>query len=348
MGPKIFISSTFYDLKFVREDIADFVKGYRFEAILFENGDIGYVPGKPLDESCYHNISKSDMVILIIGGMYGSPATDETEDDFKEYMSVTRKEFQAAKDAEIPIYVFILSEVDAEYWVYQKNYDCIENQKKEIKFNTTKSINVFRFIMAVRSYPNVVINTFRKTSDIKEYLAAQWAGHFLHYLELIRNDKKNIKIENTLVTLQNKLSQVNLMVDEVGKKLLGKSSVKNYDEVKIDQVICDIKNIIVTSFKYLPLFDTWDEQCIFISSFVKKLAEMMEDKTFYLYMAEDAEDIDKFVDMFKFENAVIEYIKPGVEMELNDFIKEMKDVSIQQKLVEKILSDKKFSPIDKV
>ena len=111
MGPKVFISSTYYDLKYIREDLSQFVKNYKFEAILFENGDIGYEPGKPLDESCYRYISKSDMVILIVGGLYGSPATGEIQDKFNEYMSITRKEFQAAKDADIPIFVFIDSEV---------------------------------------------------------------------------------------------------------------------------------------------------------------------------------------------------------------------------------------------
>ena len=68
MKPKIFVSSTYYDLKYAREDLSNFINGYKFEPILFENGDIGYEPGKPLDESCYSNISKSDMVILLIGG----------------------------------------------------------------------------------------------------------------------------------------------------------------------------------------------------------------------------------------------------------------------------------------
>ena len=66
MKPRIFVSSTYYDLRYIREDIDQFVRGYRFETILFENGDIGYEPGKPLDEACYRYISKADMVILVV------------------------------------------------------------------------------------------------------------------------------------------------------------------------------------------------------------------------------------------------------------------------------------------
>ena len=72
----------------------------------------------------------------------------------------------------------------------------------------------------IRRYPNVVINAFKKSSDIKEYLANQWAGYFLNYLELRRENIRNKEIEDSLGLLKKKIDQINLMVDEVGKKLL--------------------------------------------------------------------------------------------------------------------------------
>ena len=83
MKPRIFISSTFYDLKYIREDLANFVRSYGYEPILFEDSDIGYTPGKTLDSSCYESMRNSDMVILIIGGEYGSAASGEKKDRFK-------------------------------------------------------------------------------------------------------------------------------------------------------------------------------------------------------------------------------------------------------------------------
>lgn len=47
MKPRIFISSTFYDLKYIREDLANFVRSYGYEPVLFEDGDIGYVQEEP-------------------------------------------------------------------------------------------------------------------------------------------------------------------------------------------------------------------------------------------------------------------------------------------------------------
>ena len=128
MKPRIFISSTFYDLKYIREDLSNFVRQHGYEPIMFENGDIGYTHGKPLDKSCYESMKNSDMVILIIGGEYGSAATGETKDEFKEYMSITRNEFRTAIDAGIPVFVMIDKKVMAEYIVYEANYEKIENQ----------------------------------------------------------------------------------------------------------------------------------------------------------------------------------------------------------------------------
>ena len=142
MKPRIFVSSTFYDLKYIREDLSNFIKAHDFEPILFEDGDIGYTPGKPLDKSCYDTMRSSDMVILVIGGLYGSPATDEEQSPFQEYMSVTRNEFRTAVNEGIPVFVFIDTKVYSEYAVYELNMKAIEERNSMIKFSATKDINI--------------------------------------------------------------------------------------------------------------------------------------------------------------------------------------------------------------
>jgi hypothetical protein len=342
MGPKVFISSTYYDLKYIREDLEQFVKRYRFETIMFENGDIGYAPGRPLDESCYHYISKADMVVLVVGGLYGSPATGEEPDEFNEYMSITRKEFQAAKDSEIPIYVFIEADVDAEFEVYLKNYDAIENKKSKIVFNATKNINVFRFIRTIRRYNNVVINKFKRTSEIKEYLANLWAGYFLNYLELMRENRKNREIEDRLELLKRNIDQINLMVDEVGKKLLTEKEEGSYENIKERQIISDIKNIIVNSITITPVSKVIEERKIFAKALVDKIASMMKDNTFPLYASNDLEDQEKFYSLFNFDMVMIEHIKPGVELELKDYVEYLQEDYIKNEVAKEIVKDEKF------
>ena len=66
--PRVFVSSTYYDLRHVRQGIESFIEGLGFEAVLFESGDIPFSHEQPLDESCYQEISKCHILVLIIGG----------------------------------------------------------------------------------------------------------------------------------------------------------------------------------------------------------------------------------------------------------------------------------------
>ena len=124
MKPRIFISSTFYDLKYIREELMRFIVSKNYEPILFENGNIGYTPNRALDISCYEAMRNSDMAILIIGGKYGSPATTNNN-EFDEYVSVTRKEFRSANRSKIPIYTFVDSKVFTEYELYERNINAV-------------------------------------------------------------------------------------------------------------------------------------------------------------------------------------------------------------------------------
>jgi len=186
MKPRIFVSSTFYDLKYIREDLSNFIKAHDFEPVMFEDGDIGYTPGIPLDESCYETMRSTDIVILIIGGNYGSPATGEAKDDFKEYMSITRNEFKAALEEGVPVYVFVDSKVYVEYGVYEANYKKIEEEENTITFRNVKNINVFRFIREIKNAGNISITEFDKIIHIKDFLSKQWSDMFKNYLDSLK------------------------------------------------------------------------------------------------------------------------------------------------------------------
>lgn len=50
--PRVFVSSTYYDLKHIRTSMELFIRSLGYEPILSEKGDIAFTPDKPLDESC--------------------------------------------------------------------------------------------------------------------------------------------------------------------------------------------------------------------------------------------------------------------------------------------------------
>lgn len=285
MKPRIFISSTFYDLKYIREDLANFVRSYGYEPVLFEDGDIGYTPGKSLDLSCYESMRNSDMVILIIGGEYGSAASGEKKDEFKEYMSVTRNEFRTSVESGIPIFVMIDKKVMAEYGVYDANYDDIEKENRIMAFPTTKSINVFRFIKEIKGIVTLPIQEFEHSSDIKGFISKQWADMFKNYLNSLRNEKEDRKIENSVNEMKALIQKMDIMLDSVGKNVLSKDNPEEYEEVINQQEIISFCNTMIKNLNFTldrdNKLDTVDKRKKFVSCILDCLKENKMYKNFH-------------------------------------------------------------------
>jgi Domain of unknown function (DUF4062) len=129
--PRIFVSSTYYDLRHVRKSLEQFIDELGYEAVVFESGDIPYAHEIPLDQSCYQEIGLCHILVLIIGGRYGSASSsdvekltkEEKENHFEYYNSITRKEYETAREADIPIYIFIERQVAAEFETFRGCYE---------------------------------------------------------------------------------------------------------------------------------------------------------------------------------------------------------------------------------
>ncbi|MBB3859706.1 hypothetical protein GGQ88_000967 [Novosphingobium hassiacum] len=187
--PRVFISSTYYDLKHVRASLEVFVETLGYEPILSEYGSITYDPAQPLDESCYREAQSSDILVLIIGGRYGSAASNQTPIQKKrdeEFESVTRREFTRAHDADIPVYVLIESGVYSEYQTYLRNKD-----NESIKYAHVDSSKVFSFIEFIfGKQRNNPVQSFEKGVDIESWLRDQWAGLFQELLRKRQDQSK--------------------------------------------------------------------------------------------------------------------------------------------------------------
>lgn len=176
--PRVFVSSTYYDLKHVRASLDAFITSLGFEAVLFEQGDIAFVPDGPLDESCYREAKGADLFVLIIGGRYGSqasPAPDiDGKDFYTKYDSITKQEFRSAVDADIPVYILVESGVRAEFETFKQN-----RENASINYAHVDSANIFELLDEVfRMKANNPVQTFEKASDIENWLRDQWAGLF--------------------------------------------------------------------------------------------------------------------------------------------------------------------------
>ena len=88
-APRVFISSTYYDLKQVRNNIGDFIKDLGYEPVMHERSGVAYTQNDPLEFDCYHELASCDIVICIIGNHFGSKSSENE-------LSITMNELKTA------------------------------------------------------------------------------------------------------------------------------------------------------------------------------------------------------------------------------------------------------------
>lgn len=217
--PRIFVSSTCYDLKHIRSSLENFIESLGFEPILSEKGDIPYAHDRPLDESCYREVLTSDVFVTILGGRYGSERSATrsglSRTFFEAYDSVTREEYKAAVKQDIPIYVFVEKSVYADYEVYLKN-----KENESVVYPHVDSVNTLKLIEEIISQPrNNPLQRFEKYSEIEDWLRVQWAGLFQ---ELLRKRTEQSRI-GSLESQVKELAAINQTlknyIEEIFKKL---------------------------------------------------------------------------------------------------------------------------------
>lgn len=213
--PRIFLSSTFYDLMQVRSDINLFVENMGFDLVRNEDGDIPYGKSEALEEYCYKEIKKVDILVSIIGGRYGTESR-------RLGNSISQLELKTALKEGKQVYIFIEKNVLSEFETFLLNKD------REITYKYVDNIRIYQFIEEIKSLPNNNnIKSFETATDITKYLKEQLAGLFQRFLEeqtrlkevsLIQNLEKTASTLNKLV---NFLSNENKDKDyEINKILM--------------------------------------------------------------------------------------------------------------------------------
>ncbi|MBT3337441.1 MAG: DUF4062 domain-containing protein [Anaerolineae bacterium] len=170
--PRVFISSTFYDLRYVREDLERFVKEMGYESVRHETGSIPYSKETPLEESAYQEVTQSDIIVCIVGGRYGSDSSTREG-------SITQNELKEALKKRIQVYVFVEQNVLSEYSTYLQN-----KENENIRYGHADNVAVYKFIEEIYALPqNNPITPFATSSEIASFLKIQWAGLFQKFLQ---------------------------------------------------------------------------------------------------------------------------------------------------------------------
>ncbi|MEX2673066.1 MAG: DUF4062 domain-containing protein [Phycisphaeraceae bacterium] len=213
--PRIFVSSTYFDLRVVRADLERFIKENGYEPVLFESGHIPYGNEDALEEYCYREISTCDILIAIIGGKYGTQSQDQKH-------SITQRELKTAIELGKQIYVFVEKYVHSEYRTYRKN--------KDVKGFTPVAVTdarVYEFLDEITALPaGNPIEAFETSEDIVRFLREQWAGLFQRLLQesgrqkeinIVASMKATAETLNHLVTF---LTEQRTKGDEAIKDIL--------------------------------------------------------------------------------------------------------------------------------
>lgn len=168
--PRVFISSTYFDLKSVRADLEHFVRERGFDPVLHERGAIAYGSSESLENYCYKEIETCDILISIIGGRFGSKAGESS-------YSISQTELRVALEQLKQVYVFVERDVYHEYRTYERN------KEGTTKWASVDNSRIYDFIAEIYGLKNNnPIQPFETSFDITENLKEQWAGLFQRLL----------------------------------------------------------------------------------------------------------------------------------------------------------------------
>jgi hypothetical protein len=169
--PRIFISSTFFDLRQVRADLEAFARDLGYDTVANERGDIPYGNDEALEEYCYKEIENADIVVSIVGGRFGTQSSRSDN-------SISNMEVRQAIDLGRQLYIFVDANVHGELRTYKLN-----KKSDSIKYAHAYDKRIFEFLEEIELLKsNNTIFPFREASEIVAILREQWAGLFQRLL----------------------------------------------------------------------------------------------------------------------------------------------------------------------
>lgn len=205
--PRVFVSSTCYDLKYIRENLRFFIRTLGYEPILSEDGAVFYNPSQNVEDACLSDVSTVQLFVLVIGGRFGSRLHGAEK-------SITNAEYDAAISSRIPVFALVEESVAAQYELYSRNKDNPSVDLTKFQFSAVDSLSVFKFLESVRKNAvNNAIQPFRDFADVESYLKKQWAGMMFDFLS------KRSEAQRVSSTLE-ELTRLNERIEVMSKFIL--------------------------------------------------------------------------------------------------------------------------------
>ena len=224
--PKVFVSSTCYDLEEERAQLVRFIQSYGFHPILSDYSDVFYSPDEHTHESCVQEVAHCDLFILIISGRFGGEYIKG------EGESITQAEYNKARDLKIPIFCFVKSDVLNAQLYYKENTKTLSKEFAEkiiypSVHKQSDAVPIFSFIHAVqRSKGNNAIEAYNSFSDIENHLRKQWAGLFYNLLDKRKNNSTVEHISTILEKMSGSSAKLESLVESIHKNNQGEEETE--------------------------------------------------------------------------------------------------------------------------
>lgn len=236
----LFISSTCYDLKSLREHIRAEIGSWGHDPVMSEYPSFPVSPELSTVENCKRVVrERADLLVLIIGGKRGSL-------DPQTQRSVVNSEYQEAKLVGLDCIVF----VDKQVWdlvpIYRKN--------KEVDFTpTVDNPAVFAFIEKIIDDTKWVFS-FSRTEDILETLRIQLSTRFRDLL--VRSRQNRLTVPRAFAAEPTHITRIALDKEDLWEFRLASEVLKDRAR-RIDEKFDELDSgFVVRRTRFLPGPDT--------------------------------------------------------------------------------------------
>lgn len=237
--PAVFVSSTCYDLKQIRQNIRDFIEDdLGYEAVLSEYDTFPIDPDMDTVNNCLRVVEeRANIMVLIVGGRYGY-ITDHGEN------SITNLEYLRAKMKGIPIFVFIDQSILNILPIWKKNNTADFSE-------IVDSPKIFEFVDTLRNKDSNWVHEFNNGKDIIDCLRKQMS-YLVNDCLCLRQHFHKERVSPKVLQYSGRVFELAVEKPDAWEYLLFAAALKdNLD--KLDDLRYDLKYGI--TFKNAILYD---------------------------------------------------------------------------------------------
>lgn len=244
--PRVFVSSTYYDLKSISEEIDRFITSLGYEPVRHERGHVSYGSEEKPEIYAYKEIEFCDILVSIIGGKYGTAASESM-------YSISQNELKKAVELGKQVYIFVENSVLSEFKYYQVNKDVIG-----MKFTAVNDSRVYNFLEEIYALPKGnPIFSFETGNDLTNILREQLSGLFQRLLIEDANKGQSSLIQELQRNLQTVDQLVKFLTEEKSNSNQAIQEILFSNHPIFDSIKSATKNKYRIYFTNINEFEEW-------------------------------------------------------------------------------------------